>query len=345
MKAVNGRNLLLTSFLGFCIVLPFAYFHNFKEDKTAKQRSLHLREAIIEAEEGEISLMNASDAVGGFRIATGKAAPSGRIFGGTCFFEIPEIDLFLMNKLKTVEKVPELFPPLDLECEHGSNGIELRWSHNPRNDALIKNLAVNPLLTLRYKIYRWTSGESSRPDVIATLPEIRDQYLDQGIGPIGIQYYYSVLSALEGTVGKNRTLIESERSKVRSILCKDRFTLKLLHGTPDEVDLEISVQKNGARYSRIFSVRPGEKIGGEREVSEAGMVDFSTELKLLTIRTREEEREETILHPRFNSDGSRSIDITTGQPLFKERPEIRTYTIISIECEDPFGRTRIIEED
>ena len=62
------------------------------------------------------------------------------------------------------------------------------------------------------------------------------------------------------------------------------------------------------------------------------------------IRTREEEREEIVRHPVFNADGTRSVSPDTGEPLFREEKVKKTYKIISIECTDPFGRTRVLEE-
>jgi hypothetical protein len=266
------------------------------------------------------------------------------IFGGTCFFEIRDIDLFLMKKLQAVEETPKLFSPLDLTCELTEEGVSLSWAMNPENEALIKNLAGNPLLTLRYQIYRWTTGEDSRPEAIATLPYNRNEYLDTGLSPVGNQYFYSVMTLYEGTVGQQRTLIESEHSEVRSIVCEDRFELKLIAGRPESVDIEVTVVQGGRSRSRVFTVAEGEPIGGVQDASGMGTIDFSTDLTVLELRSREEIRKEPVLHPAFNSDGSRTLDPITREPVFRERMEERSYTIYSIVCEDVFGRRRTLEQ-
>lgn len=333
MKEINGKILLLTSFLGLCIVLPFAYFRNSKNDESLSRRISVLKEGIRNTDyDGLDTLTN------------GKGpAPSGQIFGGTCFFEIRDIDLFLTKKLQAVEETPQLFPPLDLSCKHDEEGVSLSWARNPKNEALIKNLAGNPLLSLRYKIYRWSTGENSRPEACATLPYNRYQHIDKGLSPVENLYFYSVLTLFEGTVGHQRTLIESERSEVISIQCNDRFGLRLIAGSAENVKMEVTVISKGLPRTHVFTVHEGEEIGGLRDATGLGSVDFRTSLKILAIRSRIEEREEPVLHPAFNSDGSRTLDPITQEPVFRERKEKRQYTIYSVDCEDDFSRRRTLE--
>lgn len=343
MKDIIGRILILTSLLGLCIVFLFTYFHNAKVDADATRAIQELLEGIREADDA----FTRQDLSSLLSLPAGseEAVPSDRIFTGTSFFEIHEIDLFFIKKLQDADEIPELYPPLELTCSHVEEGISLKWSHNPENDALIEKSADNPLLMLKYKIYRWTSDQKHEPEVIATLPYRRDQLIDKDVSAVGHQYYYCVLSAFVGRVRQHKTLIESERSEVRSIVYKDRFKLNLMGGDASKVFIKVSIQKYGIMRSHVFQMQVGDVIGHEIDISGVGKVDFNTDLKLTAILPREEEREVTVQRPVFNADGSRSLDPVTQEPIFHERQELQNNVVLSIECEDIFGTRRVVEEN
>jgi len=346
LKEFNGKILLLTSLLVLCIVLPFDYYRKNQRDRLLSEKLTVLKTGILN-EENRIA--TAEDLI----LETLSPSPhaeeeeidvSGLVLGGTCFFELHEIDAFLMEKLQESDEQPKLYPPLGLTCLRVDQGVELTWSPNPQNEALIQNLADNPLLMLGYKIYRWTSDINSKPTAVQKLSYQRSRYIDTEIRPVASRYFYSVLCVFEGIVAEQKTLIESERSEFVSIDCGDRFDLKIISGTLDQVDVEVSLFVDGIPRSRVFTVREGDEIGGKVELPGSGQVDFFTTLKVIAIGMREEDREETLQHPVFESDGSRSLDPISKEPIFQSERTMVTHQLILIECEDPYGNQRIVEE-
>jgi len=180
--------------------------------------------------------------------------------------------------------------------------------------------------------------------VIETLSCQCNRFIDKTISPSKTKYYYCVMSAFEGTVGRHKTLIESKQSDVRSIECIDRFDLKVLGGDTEKVNLRVTVKVNGVLRSHVFTAKVGERIGGVENFSGLGAVDFSTNLMLISIRTRETEEEILVHRPIFNPDGSRSLDQNTGEPLFNDRMENQKLIKLSIKCRNPSGEVRIVEE-
>lgn len=343
LKALNEKILILTSLLALCIVLPLEYFREENADREIEARIQELKHGIQVSESrgfsAEEALLDTLSSVAG-QVTT---RPPERILGGTSFFEIFEIDDFLVRKLQGADEAIKVYPPLNLALRQVERGIALTWSPNPQNEALIQNLEDNPLLTVSYKIYRWTSDGVAQPEVIVTLPYTRNRFLDEGIRPFESRYFYSVLAVFEGTVDQHKTLIESERSNVQSILYEDQFKLKLAGGGKDRVNVTVSIIKDGSPLSHVFSVQEGDEIGGVVEIPGRGQVDFSTLLKVKKILVREVEREEMFNYPVFNADGSRTLDSLTGEPLFNQRLENRMHEVLSIECEDPTGNKRLLE--
>lgn len=344
LKAINDKILLLTSLAVFCIVLPFGYL---RQDRDLQEVSLEIQDLETEIRTAEKKDYSAADDYSLElldRVHENKPDASERILGGTCFYELHEIEGFLKRKLEGMEEELKVYPPLSVSVYHAADGVEIAWSENPRNEALIKNLLDNPLLALSYKIYRWSSGPKSRPVAIKTLPYTRNRYIDTTTGPLGNRFFYSVLTVFEGRVEQETTLIESERSVTRSIDCSDLFELRLVGGRTDRVNIEITVTKAGQKQSYIFPVSVGDEIGGPVGLGGTENVDFSTTLTLTLIGTRQETREELVRHPVFNADGSRTLDAISGQPIYDDRNETRTLDIITIECEDASGNKRLYEE-
>ena len=73
-------------------------------------------------------------------------------------------------------------------------------------------------------------------------------------------------------------------------------------------------------------------------------MDFSTGLTLDSIRFVTEMRQFEARVPVFNSDGSINIDHTTQEPVYREGIEERPVRVVTIECLDQKGRTRIFKE-
>jgi hypothetical protein len=344
LKAINDKILLLTSLAVFCIVLPFGYLRQSGDLEQVSYEIQDLENEIRTAENKDYSVADDYSLDFLDRVHENKPEASERILGGTCFYELHEIEGFLKRKIEGMEEELKVYPPLSVSVYHAAEGVEIAWANNPRNEALIKNLLDNPLLTLSYKIYRWSSGPKSRPVAIKTLPYTRNRYVDTTTGPLGNRFFYSVLTVFEGKVETETTLIESERSVTRSIDCEDQFKLRLAGGRSDRVNIEITVDKAGQEHSYIFPVTVGDTIGSPVGLNASESIDFSTTLTLTTIGTREETREELVRHPVFNADGSRTLDTISGQPVYDERHEMRTLEIITIECEDASGNKRVYEE-
>jgi hypothetical protein len=344
MKEVTGRLILLISLIGIVFALPFDYIRKAQDVEGRARNLAALVGGVQEAEEEistafDIPLADLTDAADQEEFNLSEL-----MLGGTSFFELHEIESFLMEKLQESDELPKLYPPLNVFCRRLDQGVELNWSPNPQNEALKENLADNPLLTLGYRIYRWTSNRASRPEALETLPYHRNQFIDTEIKPFASRYFYGVLCVFQGTVAEHRTLIESTHSEVVSIEMEDRFRLRIIGGDAEKVEIEVTRTVVGILQSQRFVVREGEMIGGVREIPGQGQADFSTFLTLSAIRIREDQREETIQHPVFNSDGSRSLDPITRKPIFDPVLEIRPYQVLSIECEDPYGNKRIVEE-
>lgn len=335
----------MTSLLALCIVLPFDYFQNKEADRGIAQRIQTLKQGVDNVIKKEI--IEETDLPQFLSSDSENPDPEAlkEIFGGLSFFEKHEIDHFLIKKFQDADEIPELYPPLDLVCLPEENGVELKWSHNVKNEALIKKLANNPLLRLNYKVYRWISGHEDDPEVIQTLTCDQDSFTDQTISSTETQYFYCVMAAFEGVVGQHNTIIETRASNVRTLRIKDRFDLKILNGDPSKVSVKITVKKNGVLRSHVFTVKEGEFIGREQKFSGIGAINFSTHLKLRKILTEEVEEEVLVKRPVFNPDASRKLDPFTGDPIFLEQTKLMMVSKLTLECEDSLGNVRIVKEN
>ncbi len=268
--------------------------------------------------------------------------PSDWVFQGLGFFEFMEIDRFVMEKIRVVSQSIKLHPPKNLYVTPIDKGVKLVWSANPLNQDTIKKLEDNPLLQLHYKIYRWT--KESRPGVVAVLTSQERQYVDSNISPAREAYYYCLLLVLEGATEESSILIESEKSEVVSVSTNDRFTIRLLSGNEKTVSLSITITVNGKSYTESFEASVGQTLGGPKEVPGMGTIDFSTALSLSAIRFGARDEIKTTKIPVFNSDGSVTIELTTGEPAYRESAESRPVRFLLIECKDKNGQIRVFEE-
>lgn len=353
MKEINEKILILTSVLVLCIVLPFNYHRKDSQDQELSQRIKELG-VKIESAEGKgfpadefLPLRrsgdrNIHDVYGDRNIH--DVYVSNLLLSGTCFNELHEIERFLVKKLQSDDRQNAFrtFPPLNLRLKSVDNGVEITWSDNPRNQTLIKNLMNNPLMSLKYRLFRWTAAQE--PAVLTTLPYGRNSFVDMTTGPVGKEFFYSVMCVFEGQVGQHKTLIESQRSETSSLEVEDRFFMRLLGGAEDRVFVEVTVEKDGNTHTHVFTLEQGQEIGHAMETAEAGTIDYTTTLMITDIQINDETRKETINHPVFNSDGSRTLDPSTDQPVFEELEEMRTVSVYSIECRDPEGNLRIVKE-
>ncbi len=271
-----------------------------------------------------------------------KIEPADLVLNGLSYYELAEIDRFFVEKIREKGSAFSIHPPRNLYGIPVSDGIKLTWSRNPLNDETIQKLARNPLLRLHYKIYRWLKG--GQPKVVADTPSQQEEFLDTGVGPARQEYYYCVLFTLESTTITNKIITASEKSDVISVTSSDRFSIRVTGSKGDSVFLSVTITERLMPYTESFQVRIGDTIGGPREIPGVGTLDFSTALTLKEILRTEKANTVVVRVPDFNSDGSVKIDPSTMEPVFRETTEIRPIQVISIECEDNYGRIRKFKE-
>jgi|GEM_PF-3396173 len=263
-------------------------------------------------------------------------------FNGLSFFEFEETERFFFEQVNESEDSFNLQPPRDLYGLFSRSGIKLEWKGYSPNREVIRKLEGNPLLELRYTIYRWTKGR--KPEVVTVLPVKQEEFLDTSISPTQEEYYYSVLLTLEGSTVKGKVLLESAQSEIISVVSNDRFTVRVVGGDEVEVILSVAIFEKGKTVTELFRVGVDEPIGFPKETANMGLLDFSTNLTLKAIKLIEEERKVPVKVPVFNSDGSVTIDLTTQLPRYREHSEFRPSLVITIECLDQKGRVRIFKE-
>jgi len=342
LNDVAYKLLLMACGAALCILLPVEYLRKEKEDLETAHSLKRLEAEIQEAESMDFSLEGELTRIFSQRKESFPSFRGQRLLAGTSFYEVHEIEEFVVRKFEDKDKPLEIHPPLSVTARRMDAGIELAWKQNPRNETLLKKLMNNPLLSLNYKVYRWNSGRHSRPEVVSTLSYDHNNFIDNSIGLLGLRYYYNIVAAYGGRIGKVDTLIESRQSETVEVACPDRFKIRIVDGKPGRVQVEVTLEEGDTVRSHVFSISEGDEIGGWIETPD-GTFNLSTSLLVKAIRVREEEREESVERPVFNSDGSRSLDPLTRRPLFEKRPIVRNHTIYSLECEDPWGNPRILE--
>lgn len=271
-------------------------------------------------------------------------------FAPEIFFS--DAELAAWRERKTAEDLyREISPPIGLAWKRAENGVLLTWEPNPANDAIAALADDNPLLETGYRIYRWRIGED--PAVIATGTLKQTSLVDDDLGIRGGLVFYSVLTVLNGRVGENETLIESERSEVLEVDLEDAFDVRLVGyadgaladdgsfppPTPESrVAIEVTVPGSPPRVA-IFEVGVGEIIGSVRKVDDS-LVDFGTGLEVVSVTLTEDFRSETTRHPLFDPNGSRAFDETGF--LFREETRRIPIQRMEVRCSGDRGRTRTL---
>jgi len=336
------RLLLLALAGGLCIVLALRFFF-FNQEKTwLHDRVSRIRTHVETRRTGASSTAESLFIPEKPNLAESDDERSDWTFNGLSFYDLGEIDRFFLEKIRDRDSAFQILPPRNLHGAPVRGGIKLIWSGNPLNGETIKKLAGNPLLQLRYKIYRWIKG--ARPEVADVIPYEQKQYLDTTIDAAREEYYYCVLLILEGTAKENQIFIESKRSDVISVLSNDRFVIRVTGGNKEAAFVSVTIPDREDVYTESFVLSIGEKIGQPKDISGKGTLDFSTGLTLRSIRFESEERGITEKVPEFNSDGSVRINAATQDPVYRIITEKKPVQVISIECVDQKGRVRIFKE-
>ncbi|MFG0319842.1 MAG: hypothetical protein ACF8XB_21400 [Planctomycetota bacterium JB042] len=276
--------------------------------------------------------------------------PTALEFAPEIFFG--DAEMLAWRERRTAEDLyKEIAPPLKFAWERTDRGVILTWEPNPSNEAIARLADDDPLLKTGYRIYRWRIGED--PAVIATGSLEQTTHLDEDLGIRGGLVFYSVLTVLEGRVGGNETLIESERSAVLEVDLEDAFDVRLVGfadgvvsedgrfptpGPDARVAVEVTLPTVPPRRA-TFEVGLGERIGGVREVGREA-VDFDTGLTVEDVRLVDDERSETVRHPMFDPDGSRAFDETGF--LFREETRRIPIQRLEVRCTGDRGRSRTL---
>lgn len=264
-------------------------------------------------------------------------------FEARAFYAEPELAAFRERRSHVDRYRAALAPPTDLRATRTALGVLLEWDENPENDAIRQEADSNPLLRTGYRIYRWRPG--GEPAVIATRELGEARHHDTDLGPRGGEVFYSVLTVLEGRIGTNDTVIESQRSDTLTVRLEDAFELGVVAGTPDAATIEVRLledPENGRRPTARFEVAVGDRIGGP-ETFAGRVYDFDTGLTVNEIAEVSETRDEVVHHPVFNPDGSRASD----ENGFLFRDEVRKIPVrrLEIRCTDAEGTPRAVSLD
>jgi hypothetical protein len=217
-------------------------------------------------------------------------------------------------------------------------GVALRWRPPEGLVAVRSELAENPLLDLRFRIYRWREGED--PQLLTSLEVTQNFFLDKNLPLWRDQYFYCVATVLEGKLDEVPTLIESKPSPVISVETRDRFSLQVLDGTGDRAEVEVSAQQGGRWIRQTFQVAPGERIGATSAEESADLGPFDTGLTLLEIDVREVSEEVEVQRPVFLPDGRREVDAQSGLPTFRTRKIPASARILELRCKNQALQTR-----
>ncbi|MBK6942771.1 MAG: hypothetical protein IPH13_21570 [Planctomycetes bacterium] len=261
-------------------------------------------------------------------------------FAATAAFESTELASFADHKQRENRLDRTLAPPVALRWNRGPQGLLIEWDGSPRNDAVAREVAGNPLLTTGYRIYRWRADQE--PAAVGKVPLDQTSFLDAEVGLQGGRVFYSVVTVLEGMIGNRDSLIESERSDVLTVDLEDRFQLRVLSGDATQATIEVTTDGPIGPRSMAFPVKPGSVIGAL--VSVDGMpADFQTGLTVTAIELVPATREERVRHPVFAPDGSRARD----ESGFVHRDDVRTVSFqrIVVRCVDARGSTRTLTLD
>lgn len=261
-------------------------------------------------------------------------------YAATAAFEPSDLASFADHKQREHRPDRTLAPPVALRWNRGPQGLLIEWDGSPRNDAVAREVAGNPLLTTGYRIYRWRADQE--PAAVGKVPLDQTSFLDAEVGLQGGRVFYSVVTVLEGMIGNRDSLIESERSDVLTVDLEDRFQLRVLTGDATQATIEVTTDGPIGPRSMAFPVKPGSTIGAL--VSVDGMpADFQTGLTVTAIELVPATREERVRHPVFAPDGSRARD----ESGFMHRDDVRTVSFqrIVVRCVDARGSTRTLTLD
>ena len=104
MKGIIDKILVWTSLAALCIVLPFAYLRQQEDLLRVSGQIQALEREIRSAENKDYSAAEAFPLDLFDRVHRIRPPTSERILGGTCFYELHEIEGFLMRKLEGMDK-------------------------------------------------------------------------------------------------------------------------------------------------------------------------------------------------------------------------------------------------
>jgi hypothetical protein len=258
--------------------------------------------------------------------------------GSRAFFDAQELKSFAARAGATGEFRRMISPPLELSAAAASGVVNLVWISNPRNDALRQKITNDPLLDIGYQIYRWT--KTSRPQVLANTKLEETAYVDASVGPGEQEYFYAVVTVLQGRVANSPTVIESERSNVVRVDIGESFELEVLRRVEDGVLVAVRVADPEQVLRHEFLVRRGEKIGTVEELGPGRSQSFETGLTLTDVQETEEEKEVDVERALFEPDGRRTLD-ATGRPAFESVKKSVRSRRLKIEASTASGVIRI----
>ncbi|MBI3269544.1 MAG: zf-HC2 domain-containing protein [Planctomycetes bacterium] len=221
---------------------------------------------------------------------------------------------------------------LAVQVAREEDGIRVLWNARPQ------------LHATGFNIYRRRAPEDafSGPINVKPLQSSSSDYYDPDVVP-NARYQYKVVAETP----PSQPPVESPPVEIESHGDFDILYLGSITaagGAADEVWVRIRRFLEGRWVGAVFSVRPGQKIGGAAYVSAiAHDIDFSTRYTLSSIDfTKRPVYTRRIQSYRKGPDGKLALDPTTRKPILEEHDQVIEETTSRLVVEDEDRRRHVL---
>ena len=259
--------------------------------------------------------------------------------GPELFFRSEQLDFFDETRDRGRELSADLDPPAKPRVIAEREGIRITWEPSAPIESLSARLHDDPLLLVRYRIYRWLAEEE--PQLIGAVPVSETHFVDDTLPPWSLDLRYCVASALEGRLGDEPTLVDSRWTEVLEVESRRNFDVEVLEGDEKGADTIVSVYRGGRWIRERCHLSAGERVrrfdvaAGE-DGPASGSVDVGFQVDSLAVER--ETIDESVLRPEFLPDGRRKVG-PDGNPTFAQQPVEVTLRTIVVRGTDPTGRS------
>lgn len=323
--------MLLTAFLGSATV-PALHFWISKHQATDLEANRERIEASLNAPERKTESAiperwkRRIPAPDWFTLGPAEGQPE---FDSELLFSSRDVELFERKRSREGEFADALGSLAAPEATVTAAGVALHWEAPKGMTKVRTELADNPLLDLKYRVYRWREGEE--PRLLTTIEVSQIYHLDTGLPLWKERFFYCVATVLEGTIDDLPTLMETAHSPVITVETSQNFEVHVLGGTESLARLEVAAFREGGWIRKTFAVTPGGRVGVDNESEDSA---FDTGLRVTQIVVREERGEVSVQRPIFLSDGRREVDSISGLPTYRTDAEPVSSRFVEVHCED-----------